>query len=287
MAMKKLLLALQYWPGDQTAAYGLAQLVAEMARKHYKGRCQSADFLFSARWDATIDLEIVRQVALAFQAVHTLRGATKGEGWPLGCNGLAYDTYRHFHQQHKRGLWKYDAIFMIESDSVPLAMDWIDQVAAEWREAGQKVLGFYVASPDEGGHHINGNCLLAPDFLDLFPGFGRGNVLDQGWDVIFRQEMLSVGRPSRLIYSDYQLGWDNNPWQGPASLFAPKGLPTHHPLAQQSPLRPAWLHGVKCTDIAYQCVRDRFLGDKPVQDYSEHVGFDPMYPVGVPLMHNG
>lgn len=105
------------------------------------------------------------------------------------------------------------------------------------------VLGAYVVGADERNKHINGNCIIHKDFWKKYkPILSPSRV---AWDADMASAILPNSCPSKLIWSDYQLGMPCNPWRGVDYLFEEKmyELP-FHPLYGEK-LQPVWFHGIK------------------------------------------
>lgn len=176
--MKKLLIALQFFPGDQNAAMRLAKFMADLEPTHRK----DADLVLFGRFDVKHDLDAVRYVSRRFN-VATFTGRRQGVGWPAGCNDLWHDLidYATENAEHKLAP-SYDAILTCESDCVPLYPDWINRLSAAWesRTPGAIIAGCLCMNPQP---HINGNLLLSGKLEDLQKVRRlRGSSSSMGWD---------------------------------------------------------------------------------------------------------
>ena len=63
--MSKILLALQFYPGDQKAAMALARLLADIEPRH----SDRADIVFAGRFDVKHDRETIGYVARSFNVM--------------------------------------------------------------------------------------------------------------------------------------------------------------------------------------------------------------------------
>jgi hypothetical protein len=244
--VKKILLVLQCYEGDKVAAMRLARLIADIE----PGKSAHADFMFVWRWDTKPDTETMRYVARKFHAVHSLTTARRTTGWPMGCNDVFFEAYGRFCQRIRQKLWDYDAALFFESDCVPLDLDWIAKLQAEWYEREQMILGFFYGPGDHPVPHVNGNLMISPKFQRHYRAF-YACPAGAGWDVHHAKAMLPVARASRLIYNDYarrSIPCDE--------LFGEKRYGDQHPLARQV-IKPVFYHGVKGGD-AVECVRAKF-----------------------------
>ncbi len=249
-------LNLQFWDGDKHQAMQLARLIADLEPVPRT----DCTFLFSARFDCQHDAATIDYVRQKFPVV-AFTGRLQETGWPRGCNALVCDSYRFCIDEIAAGNIKAEAILFIEADAIPMDPDWINKLIAEWRAAGKMVSGSWLTEGDCGCLHINGNCIIHKDFHKIYPGILH--VVDGGWDSVHSKPMLEHGYASRLIYSDYHLGTDRNPWDGnPDTLFRARRYHSlDNPLYGQD-ITPVWLHGPK--DIrGIACVRSRFLPNMP------------------------
>jgi hypothetical protein len=153
-------MALQFWKGDKEQAMRLARFIADLSPEF----CEQADILFSARFDCPQDVETVKYVSRKFNVwQHTSR--RRGVGWPHGCNELWFGTMGWIHGGiESLRLPHYKAVLTFESDCVPMQVNWISQLRAEWDKAQAKkqtyVMGTLLQAP---GEHINGNAMFSTD----------------------------------------------------------------------------------------------------------------------------
>lgn len=251
-----IVLNIQFWENDRDQAMKLARLIADLEPKK-----RDDIMLFTARFDCKHDFETIEYVKKKFDVlIHTTK--RKATGWPNGPNQMMGDSYE-FCVEHFRRMRRNDveAVMMIESDCIPLHKNWINMLVAEFRASGKSVLGAWLKLGDANVEHINGNCLIALNFWRKFPSIfhppSRG-----GWDVTLRHGILPNGHPSRLIWSDYQLGQEHNPWKGDDFLWEPKRYGAlDNPLYGQE-LNPVWFHGIKI-DAGIKAARKRLLNEQP------------------------
>jgi hypothetical protein len=259
------LYALQFCPEDRTYAMGLARLIADLEPAPQTRMA----FAFCPRFDTMMDPGVEMYVRNKFPDTRVLHCVNHTVGWPKGPNAMAHELYSRFHfhcHSERPDRWNYCAILMGEPDCVPLRPGWVEELQNEWYECNwawplgnrQHVLGCWLTKSecDCAIPHINGNCMISPDFLSVYPAFRMTNF--GAWDTTHSVAMLEHGRPSRLILSDYGIGGQKRPWTGCSDVFKNYLIPPEsgHPLAGQS-LSPCYLHGVKQAR-AQQCVRDKF-----------------------------
>ncbi len=255
-----LILNLQTWPGDQEQGMALARLMADIEPEPR----DDVAFLFTFRFDSKPDYETVDYVRSKFRRTYIHKTTRQGIGWPQGPNAMFADSYSYCIENTRNGFIKnIDGVMFMESDDVPLDMNWINHINTEWEEckrAGKQILGAWLAHGDAGCEHINGNCIIHIDFWRNNKGIL--NPRSGGWDADFKNIIIPVGYPSKLIWSDYGLGKpDYNPWKGCNHLFSPKRYGSPHNKLFGKDINPVFLHGPK--DLrGIDCVRDK-LGLKP------------------------
>jgi hypothetical protein len=88
-------------------------------------------------------------------------------------------------EKRRAGEWmKSDAVWLLESDIVPLKRNWLSLIEAEWqvaRSLNKWLMGAW--SPDHGPQgHVNGNLLFHPEMCDHIRGL-EGSAPHVGWDV--------------------------------------------------------------------------------------------------------
>lgn len=215
MISQKILICLPFWEGDKADAMNLAKLLADL--QPGPGLCKEADFLFVARFDSKQDTATVNYVSRKFK-VYTHTSKRRGTGWPTGCTELFFGAMEYvYHKMAAYMIPRYKAIFNIESDSIPLAKNAIQQLSELWNKqpAGTKVAGPWLENGVAPGlGHINGGaCFLSGDLKFLKWLVTRVNVRGGGWDYVLAPQ-----------FRDW--GWSNIPqiqslWQVPMteSLF--------------------------------------------------------------------
>lgn len=247
-----MVMALMFWAGDKDQAMALARLIADLE----PAPRTDVYFLFSARFDCEHDEETIKYVAKKFIVLrHTTK--RKATGWPNGPNQMMACTYEYVVESWRARKIQATHVLFMEADCVPLNKDWVSMLDAEYKTCGKKVLGAWLEKGDCNCRHINGNCIISVDFWKKCPQIfhppSRG-----GWDAALAYAMMPNGAPSKLIFSDYQLGQDHNPWRGDEYLWLPKkyGCP-ENPL-HNIDLQPVWYHGCK-TMQSITAVRKRLL----------------------------
>jgi hypothetical protein len=250
---KKILYCLQYCPDHKHQAMALAMLFADILS------CKSPhfDFMFVPRFDAIVDTAVERIISQKFDSVMTYQTKARISGWPKGPNSMAHELYSYFYQNCHTGRpdqWDYAAMMFGESDCVPLSKDWMEKVWTEWYECdwdwpggtNQHVLGAWQTRDDCGCPitHINGNCVISRDFLTVYPQFKATTF--GAWDTTHARAMMEFGRPSKMIFSDYNIGGNDasRKYKGVSDMTKVRHVSPSNPL-HAFDLHPVYLHGIK------------------------------------------
>jgi len=193
----KILLALQYWSGDEQKAYELSRFIADLEDSFNN----EAIFLFSRRFDTQPPSEnLIRYMSKKFKVL-TYISPTEAKNHPYGCNILWENTVEHVSNLVKKRKINIDSIFTFEPDCLPIKKDWIKRIHAEWKEKKCLVLGSLIYNHSIYDEHINGNMIVSPMlpcFVDLHTA-GR----DQGWDLYYYKHFKYICKQSKEIYSIY------------------------------------------------------------------------------------
>lgn len=177
--MSRLLIALQFYPGDQAEAMQLARLMADLEPQHRR----DADLLFCGRFDCVHDWDTINYCCSKFN-IATFLTRRKATGWPAGCNEMWHDLVDLMVENRIFNLGPaYDAILTCEADCVPMVSDWINRLKEAWlnRTPGALIAGHLAKSNNHA--HINGNLLLSGHLADLQQVQKlRGSPPHIGWD---------------------------------------------------------------------------------------------------------
>lgn len=231
--MKKLLVALQFWPGDRDMAMMLARLIADLEPEH----SNYADFMFCPRFDTEVDKATYLYAARKFNVLtHKSRriGAT---GWPYGPNEQWFDLMVRCWEFVKHDLPpynQYSGVLCLEADDCPLVKGWLYRIKARWDELNSDgkscgVMGAFLPAP---GPHINGNAVfsLSGDFLHMIAR-EAGCDPTSGWDYVMYPKFNRFGAiDTPLIRSFWRQStmddsvYDNLVSQGAVMLHGTKDL---------------------------------------------------------------
>jgi hypothetical protein len=194
----KILLSFLFWEGDKAMMCKLARLVADLEPR----MSESADVLFSARFDCTHDLDTIQYVSRKFKVHTNICRGRRGVGWPAGCNDIVFGTLDYVHDYGAaRRIPPYKAVLLLEADGAPLRTGWIEDLSRAWDEANAvkpvRVFGPLIADgvPTAGKQHINGNCFVSGDmsFLHWFTRKLGGCTPRAGWDWILAPQFKRMG----------------------------------------------------------------------------------------------
>lgn len=161
-------------------------------------------------------------------------------GHPAGSNMLAASAFIEMEILRRTEVCKNDGFLLFEPDCVPMAIDWMDQLSAEWEIAksqGKEAFGHWHQQGDETTLHLNGNAVFRTDFFERHPTTIVGSGA-QGWDYFFRDRFIPMSMDSYSIFQLYNRGTI-----GQEEL---ESITKHGK-------RPALLHGIK-DDSARKCV---------------------------------
>lgn len=209
--MSKLAIALQVCPLDVWTAQRLARLICSIQEKR-----NDIEFIVSARRGTNPDA--VKQLAAiakeGFTNVHVVNGKRFGTGWPNGCNDLWAETIIRTTQLAEAGKIRATGVLTFESDCIPLRPDWLDIIAAAWKEAERKNLYCVghahrgVASidgePTPEPTHINGNAVFSVGIIKRFPQL-MGSDARAGWDAYHGKLLLNIGEDTNTIFQRYRI----------------------------------------------------------------------------------
>jgi hypothetical protein len=190
-----LIIAVQYYGGDELQALRLARLLADIEPRPR----DDATVLLVRRADVPLSDEARRtaqHVSKKFP-VMLARSKREGVGHPAGCNALMGGTMDHLAALWRAGDLLRSAVFLAESDGCPLRRDWLDVLLDEHErtlEDGLSVTGPYMAVFP----HINGTMVLEVPWWIDHPSV-HVTPPDQGFDIFHRRTYLRAARRTKLI----------------------------------------------------------------------------------------
>jgi hypothetical protein len=233
----RLLLVLQFFPGDRALAMELAKLWADLEPRPNK----NVEVLLAARFDTKADSRVAAYLSRKFQ-VHTFVGRRRAQGWPFGCNELWHDIAAYVYERIVAKLWPpFDVMLTTEADSVPLVPGWTDKLLAEWDRRGVCVMGHLTTQYIVW--HVNGNAMFSckEPFLRAVIHEG-GCDARVGWDVAMTKTFQRWGQADSVVIRSF--------WRGPPF--------THELLDTLLAGGAVFYHGIK-TDQGIRTIRERYL----------------------------
>lgn len=195
-----LVVAVQYWDGDEAAAMRLARLMADiepekrddvvlaLCRRHDTRKSQLA-------------VDTYYHCARKFRVL-MLQSPVVGEGHPDGANALWSGTFQELWSRWQTGNLSASSAFFTEADGVPIRRDWLTSLKQEHETAvlsGKLITG---AVMSRAVPHVNGNLIA---HLSLWAD--RRSLHDtpagQAWDMFHAAALLRECHPTSLIRNVY------------------------------------------------------------------------------------
>lgn len=223
-------IALSYHHADAEQATKLAKLMADIEPSYR----DDILVLLVRRFDTIQPLEMLEAIAKKFP-VATFKTTTPWTGWPAGCNAVAMDTIGYAQRCYYTHLgfgpdsWaNVRGVLLMEPDCVPCTSDWLNRIIAEWGRASEGTLQMGAWRPSGGEHgHINGCCVLPPDFF----GHVSSEVIgpDLAWDCAISPYVKDHWHKTSLI----------------KNMFATQEAVNADFRAGDDGVEPAMIHGIK------------------------------------------
>lgn len=196
-------LCLQCCPYDLDATFELAQLIVRIERE----RRPHSEFFLIYRKDCPnwVPREFTKLANRRFGTCGAYMARNYDTGWPAGSNMLAASAFIEMEVLRRTGVCQNEAFLLFEPDCVPLALDWLDQLSAEWERAkaeGKQAIGHWHQQGGPETLHMNGNAIFRVDFFERNPTtiVGCGT---QGWDYWFRDRIIPISCDSYAIFQHY------------------------------------------------------------------------------------
>lgn len=193
---RPLLIAIPYWEKDRNQAFDLCKLIAGMQHEPSK----EAVFLLVARQDCAPDHTMAEILKKKFDVMF-FKSNSPLKGWPSGANGM-FGSTMCFVSNITR---KFEAVFWMEPDCVPMRRDWIKYLADEWakRPNGKDIVGFtHSVDGTKEGMHTNGNAIYDQQIARLLPKITSCDRT--AWDWQYRHEMLARTQHTNAIINRYK-----------------------------------------------------------------------------------
>lgn len=230
-----MIIALQYWAGDQEQALALARLIADIEPR----RREDAILVLARRGDCIESDEARRTQAYCSDKLSTmlLQSQRPEVGHPAGCFGLWAGMMQRLALLHGRGLtpWRHSAVMCCEADGGPINKDWIGMVIKAHERSlvqGKRITGPVMDTPIP---HTNGNNVMELGVIEDYPGLMTCPP-EAAWDLHHAKVLIRETRACNVILNAY----NTRDWT--------RGCLT--PMARET----AWVHGCK-DDSVYQYAR--------------------------------
>jgi hypothetical protein len=195
-----LIVAIQYWAGDEVRALRLARLLADIEPVFRDDVTIALCRRFDMGAESALLWETWNHCARKFRVAKFLANR-EGTGHPRGCNELWSSCMEHFSAKWRAGnLWAH-SIFTCEPDGVPLRADWIGRLKQAHRrtlDAGRRITGPLMQEYP----HINGSIIAHLSLWFDRPSLHR-TPSDQSWDMFHEHVIRSEALPSPWIKNVY------------------------------------------------------------------------------------
>lgn len=197
--MTPMLICIPFWEADKGKAFDICRIISGL-QFHTGHVGNTAHVLLVARQDCSHDVNMVNIVKERFN-VFTFISNSPMRGWPDGPNGMFGQTMIHISNNANN---KYECIYWLEPDAVPLCPNWFMDLLNEWRRRAPTVLVAGCRSDcngDGSGDHITGCALYDPDIARKMPKLTYSS--GQAWDYLYRAEIVQVGMHTPIIENFY------------------------------------------------------------------------------------
>lgn len=196
----KIMLALQFHPGDARDAIDLAQLIVDI-EPEFNSYAEVA--VCVTREVSGAIAETVRSIFAQKFKTHIIRSNRYGRGWPDGCNDLWQDSMFQLGELSRIRKTECNCVLTFEPDCIPGRADWINVLRAQWdevKEEGKLAFGHVTSKGEPNAEHINGNMVLSIRAIEQFPQLIKSSG---SWDMAHRKIFMANGIDSDAIIQFY------------------------------------------------------------------------------------
>ncbi len=195
-----LIIALQYWAGDQHQAFRLARLMADIEPR----RRDDVVLAFCPRFDVVPSHDQYQTFLYCGQKFGVMNVGIRrqGTGHPTGSNEMWGGIMDVLGDSWRAGRSRYASVFFAEADGCPVKRDWLALLLAEHERAlinGKRVTGAMMRNCVP---HINGSCII-----ELSTWFDRPSLhqtpSEQAWDLFHAAALMQEAQPTSLLYNPY------------------------------------------------------------------------------------
>ena len=183
-----MLTVLSYYHGDQEQASELSKWILELGG--VKAHSCMVVLCHKASEEGVVD-----NLRDAFGSVEIIRSIHRDQGWPDSPN-RAFDCAARYIQEKQKQPWLW-----IEPDAIPLKLDWIDRISAEYEAARKRFLGFYVEHA-KTVPHMSGVAVY-PWFMAKYAPKSL-NCVKVAWDVNGASQILPLMHQTELIQHEWK-----------------------------------------------------------------------------------
>jgi hypothetical protein len=197
-----IIMALQFWKGDQRRAFELSRLIADIEPIR---RNDCALYLCcDGNTEQSEEMLSTLQYCESKFPVGTFQSMRAGNGHPDGPNVLWSSTMEFFFQQWSRGGLKFENVFTFEADGVPLRKDWITQLIEAHRETlRQRLLVTASVRHRHFMRHPNGNLISHVSVIRNYPELLE-TPPSLPWDMHHHTTLTRLARHDTVIRSEHR-----------------------------------------------------------------------------------
>jgi hypothetical protein len=215
-------------------------------------RTEQADLLFVGRYDAPHpSTEVFRRAREKFREVSYWRSTRDSDGFPNGCNGVAYGIFQFVIDQRRvNGVYgDVNALLMLESDCVILRRNWVTELVTEWEGAvacGKLVAGEVQPAgkfSQNSWAHVNAVALYDIEILRHLTCL-VGGPREIGWDYFHGKAIVPVTHNSSLFKLDYQRATITE-----AELYRDSRVLIYHGVKDDSALQAVYRRQASTTSV--------------------------------------
>ena len=197
-----MVIALQFWQGDQAEALQLARFSADLE----PASRDDVLFAFCRRFDVPMSPELYEAglyVGRKFPVTH-ISSEREGAGHPDGCYGLWAGTAEILYRHYIAGC-PCDNVFFVEAEGVPMRFDWIDYLKRAHQNnlnQGKRVTGAWEGPGRYHEEHVNGSmCMHLSAWAD-HPSL-QTCCAGKAWDCFHARVLLKELGPWQAIENLY------------------------------------------------------------------------------------